>query len=259
MVKQDQRTHHQIVELLELLARQAAATEARAPRTSSAPGSTIPTDTPGATAGLPSSAPRDKGISTAEPASSDTPPAATQLATVSGTVTLDGQPAKKVTVRFRTLGPPASGVTGDDGRYSLQMDGKFSVPAGACRVFIGNELDGGTTIPARYSGIPDRDSGTSHSMLVTVKPGHNVLNFDLTSGVSSSTGAKSNTSPGATAFRPALAQVEGTVTIDGQPVTGVQVEFVIQGVAVAGTGPTTRAAIGCALRKCRAVPPGTSR
>ena len=104
--KQDQRTHHQIVELLELLARQAAATEARAPRTSSAPGSTISTDTPGATAGLPSSAPRDKGISTAEPASSDTPPAATQLATVSGTVTLDGQPAKKVTVRFRTSGSP---------------------------------------------------------------------------------------------------------------------------------------------------------
>jgi hypothetical protein len=116
-----------------------------------------------------------------------------ELADVTGTITLDGQPLPKVGVVFRPVGPGASpsyGGTNKEGKYTLlysqdkkgAMPGEYEVDLEVTRYTKseieqmkaeGNEPPPPVTIPKKY-----RQSGV---LKATVKPGPNTIDFALDS------------------------------------------------------------------------------
>jgi len=106
----------------------------------------------------------------------DTP----DLSTVSGRVTLAGAPASNVTVTFQSAnGQVAYGNTDADGKYELMFrNGAKGAEQGANTVRIETILDAPPApgykdpIPAKYN--------TASDLTVTVAPGGNTFDFDLT-------------------------------------------------------------------------------
>ncbi len=107
------------------------------------------------------------------------------LGTVSGTVTLDGEPLAGAEVVFQPeAGRPSYGETDSQGRYRLMF--AFQQPGaqiGSHRVMIStfdvivDEDDQATEIPERLPPRYHRES----ELREEVSPGDNVINFDLQS------------------------------------------------------------------------------
>ncbi len=101
------------------------------------------------------------------------------LAPVSGTVTLDGQPVGSVSVLFESAsGRAAGGTTDENGRYELYFSGGVKgAELGVNTVRITTALDHPAPpdyrdpIPARYN--------ESSELSVTVEPGANTHDFTL--------------------------------------------------------------------------------
>lgn len=101
------------------------------------------------------------------------------LATVSGTVTMGGQPLSKVSVFFESAnGHGAAGTTDENGRYELSFSGETKgAEIGVNKVRITTVLDHPTPpnyrdpIPARYND--------SSELTVTVQAGTNTHDFTL--------------------------------------------------------------------------------
>jgi hypothetical protein len=111
-------------------------------------------------------------------------------ASVSGNVTLDGQPLRTGTVTFHPAGhgPVAYGQVGSDGGYRLTVGSAGGVPPGEYRVtVVANEdpapppkpsvapTPGKRITPARYA-----DPKTTE-LTFTVKPGGNTIHLPLKS------------------------------------------------------------------------------
>lgn len=103
-----------------------------------------------------------------------------EVADVRGTVILDGKPAAGVMLEFVPEGrgdvrlPPAYGVTGADGAYvARDRQGKPGAVVGRHRIALSPVEGGTTTIPGAYLG--------DHAPQREIKPGENVVDFDLTS------------------------------------------------------------------------------
>lgn len=110
---------------------------------------------------------------------------------VKGLVTLDGKPLKKGQAHVvfvpdagkGTSGPPAVGVTDDEGRYSLSTDRETEgdgALVGFHRVRISEvpnpeKPDAPPTLPGKYA-----DEATSN-LMVEVKPGDNDIPLELKS------------------------------------------------------------------------------
>ena len=100
------------------------------------------------------------------------------LAPVTGRITLDGKPLEKADIVFQPDGskPPSSGRTDADGRYELAY--KRSVMGGmlgsnTVRITISPDVVADPpNIPARYN--------TESELTKEVKSGQNEFNFDLT-------------------------------------------------------------------------------
>ena len=116
----------------------------------------------------------------------ETKPAATS---VTGVVTLDGQPLSLAVVAFVAENGLASGTNTDqDGRYTLNLPkGSASNVVGKCQVRITTERetvrtpDGRLAVPGQAERLPAKYNSQSE-LSVTIKPGRkNVFNFDLTS------------------------------------------------------------------------------
>lgn len=106
------------------------------------------------------------------------------MAAVTGTVTIDGQPAKGLEVSFNpkdpSLGTTAMGYTDASGNYSLSYPGgKTGAPVGEYSVaIVAAELDEEegakpVSIPAAYN--------TETTLAATVQSGENKIDFDLKS------------------------------------------------------------------------------
>lgn len=111
--------------------------------------------------------------------------------TVTGVVTLDGQPLTTGTVTFTPLaggGPPAYGTIGPGGRYSLSVGSEVGLPPGEYGAGVvateevknwdiskGAEPPPKLVTPAKY-----RDGKTS-GLTFTVQPGANSIDLRLTS------------------------------------------------------------------------------
>jgi hypothetical protein len=105
--------------------------------------------------------------------------------TVSGTVTLDGQPLPNAIVSFQPSGtevnpgPGSVGHTNDKGEYTLEVvGGGHGAVVGWHKVTIraGGDATGGASkvaIPGKYN--------TKSELKYEVKPGHNPANFELSS------------------------------------------------------------------------------
>jgi hypothetical protein len=99
-------------------------------------------------------------------------------ASVSGTVTLDGQPLTNAVVNFQPTGtdlnpgPGSYGRTNDKGEYTLEVAGGGSgAVLGWHKVTI--RPGGQVTIPAKYNSKTE--------LKFEVKSGDNIANFPLTS------------------------------------------------------------------------------
>ena len=104
--------------------------------------------------------------------------------TVTGTVTMDGQPVAGVEVNFEPidvdLGTTATGYTQAAGEYELFYPGsKKGAPAGEYIVrIVPAEMEEGAGPPVR---IPAKYNDQSE-LTKTVESGSNTINFELTSG-----------------------------------------------------------------------------
>jgi hypothetical protein len=98
------------------------------------------------------------------------------LATVAGTVTLDGKPLEGARVQFQPINRkrPSGAVTDADGRYSLQYTfEKSGAEIGRHEVSIaGEDAAGNPRVPAKYN--------LKSTLEKEVAAGHNEINFDLT-------------------------------------------------------------------------------
>jgi hypothetical protein len=100
------------------------------------------------------------------------------IAPVTGRITLDGKPLEKADILFQPEGskPPSSGRTDADGRYQLAYKrGVMGGTLGSNTVRISVSPDvvaNPPNIPARYN--------TESEMTKEVKSGPNEFNFDLT-------------------------------------------------------------------------------
>lgn len=103
------------------------------------------------------------------------------VASVTGTVTLDGKPVAGATVGFQPRkGRPAYGGTDDQGRYKLFYDFRSAgAVVGTCDVTIttAHEDEEGRPRPER---VP-RKYFKPGALVVEVEPKANVFNFELTS------------------------------------------------------------------------------
>lgn len=103
------------------------------------------------------------------------------VASVTGTVTLDGKPVARATVGFQPRkGRPAYGGTDDQGHYKLFYDFRSAgAVVGTCDVTIttGHEDEQGRPQPER---IPKKYLKPG-AIVVEVEPKANVFNFELTS------------------------------------------------------------------------------
>ena len=130
-------------------------------------------------------------VSTGCGPSSDMP----ELGTVTGVVTLDGQPLPGVTVKFVPAeGRTSSGLTDAGGKYELiyTRDVK-GAPVGEHKVYISgagaegggnpNEEGGGEGVPAvkPYTGTIPAKYNEESTLTATVESGSNTCNFDLES------------------------------------------------------------------------------
>ena len=105
----------------------------------------------------------------------------TQHGTVSGVVTLDGQPLAHAHVSFQPTGaelnpgPGSVGRTNDKGEYTLEIvGGGQGAVLGWHKVSIRTGGDGDAkAVSAKYN--------TKSELKCEVKSGHNTANFDLTS------------------------------------------------------------------------------
>lgn len=111
------------------------------------------------------------------------------IATVEGTVTMDGKPLEGATVVFvPTGGRPAGGPTDANGKYVLNFSGgrKGAIP-GENRVQITTKRDpssdaDGKPVPGKPETIPAEYNSRS-TLKFDVKQGEkNIANFDLKSG-----------------------------------------------------------------------------
>lgn len=111
------------------------------------------------------------------------------LATVTGTVTLEGQPVPEAVVMFTPeAGGGSSGVTDVDGRFQLTYNsdrqgavvGKHQVRISTARTSIGEEEDG-TSKPATPEVIPVNYNVRSE-LVYDVVPGPNEIDFALQPG-----------------------------------------------------------------------------
>jgi hypothetical protein len=111
-------------------------------------------------------------------------------ATVSGTVTLDGNALPRGAVQFspQAAGSAAYSMIGDDGSYSLHTGREEGLPPGAyvatvaaSEVSATQSKDGGPP-PMGKAITPDwyRDKATS-GLTYTVEPGDNEIDIELTS------------------------------------------------------------------------------
>lgn len=109
----------------------------------------------------------------------DRPP----LGSVTGTITVNGEPFSGVIVSFSPeSGRPSTAITDDSGRYTLQ----YTEGVNGCKVGPNTvgffPPTGGTmshSIPAKYQGATD--------LKVEVKSGSNTFDFDLKSAPDEST------------------------------------------------------------------------
>ena len=102
------------------------------------------------------------------------------LATVTGTVRLDGKPLAGAQIQFTVEGqPPSLGRTDADGYYEMRRTRSVSgATIGTNRVFVRTFRDLGDRIlpealPARYN--------TRSELVYDVKPGSNRIDLELTS------------------------------------------------------------------------------
>lgn len=97
------------------------------------------------------------------------------LGEVSGIVTLDGQPLAHASISFIQEGfRPSIGQTDDQGRYELTYIRDIKGAAvGTHMVKIKVFGPGAQKVPPRYN--------SESELTCEVKPGHNEINFDLTS------------------------------------------------------------------------------
>lgn len=107
-----------------------------------------------------------------------------EMGTVTGTVTLDGEPLPNVQVLFNPgTARPSEAITDESGRYELhythESDGAV---VGTHQVFIssrhelddeGNPVSQDEAVPAKYN--------TESTLSEEVTSGHNEINFDLES------------------------------------------------------------------------------
>lgn len=114
-----------------------------------------------------------------------------ELGYVEGIVTMDDEPLPEAAVEFVPVdrsAPPSYGETQDNGFYVMEYTfNKEGAPVGENIVRIstvdleederGNEVQSLETVPARYN-VRAADNPEMH---VTVEPGDNVFDFELTS------------------------------------------------------------------------------
>ena len=104
------------------------------------------------------------------------------LATVTGRVTLDGKPLEGVIVEFQPLsddGSPSAGQTDEDGHYKLMYTfktrgatpGEHLVTIRTAAAFYDEEEDVEELIPAKYN--------SQSELRRTVEPKRNTFDFDL--------------------------------------------------------------------------------
>jgi len=102
---------------------------------------------------------------------------------VSGTVTLDGKPLKDIAVRFEDEGGSATiARTNAEGKYVLQYSlDQMGAPVGKHKVtiFTPAPVSEGTGDRAPKEVVPARYNSAS-TLVREVKPGNQVLDFDLT-------------------------------------------------------------------------------
>lgn len=95
------------------------------------------------------------------------------LASVEGTVTLDGTPIPNVMVRFEKEGfRAAQGITGSDGRYRLRYIRDIMGGAVGENLVTFMDNSGKRRFPKRFTHEPQN---------TTVESGSNEIDFDLTS------------------------------------------------------------------------------
>ena len=106
------------------------------------------------------------------------------LATVTGRVTLDGQPLESAFITFTptgAVGTPTFGKTDSDGNYEMQFS---DTEAGG---FVGENKVTITTADIAPPGMPPTPErvpliyNKNSDLVRTVEPGHNEFNFDLES------------------------------------------------------------------------------
>ena len=110
------------------------------------------------------------------------------IASVSGTVTMDGEPLANASVVFAgTSGRPAGGATDSEGKYVLNFSGgRQGAQPGKYKVRISTaadpwEDDDGTMMPATAETVPIRYNSDTELEFEVVEGQANVADFDLTS------------------------------------------------------------------------------
>ncbi len=109
------------------------------------------------------------------------------LARVSGVVTLDGQPLPSATLVFQpeANGPASFGITDETGRYTmLYKPGVFGAVAGRHKVkittFQEGDRDADPPIKKSPERLPDRYHGASELTAEVVASKDNQIDFSLT-------------------------------------------------------------------------------
>lgn len=106
------------------------------------------------------------------------------LAPVSGTVTLDGQPLSGVLVSFypQSGGRPGTGVTDEQGHYELMyVDGEEGTKLGPSRVEVTMMWPDGEPTPGVKDKVPPAYQGAGSTLNFEVKAGNNVFDIDMKS------------------------------------------------------------------------------
>lgn len=107
-----------------------------------------------------------------------------ELGKVTGRVTLDGEPVPNVAVHFMPIGGRSSiGITDQDGKFVMAYLPKiFGAKVGKHKVAIKTHYNDETDPEAQMGieKIPKRYNGDTE-LTAEVKPGDNVINFDLKS------------------------------------------------------------------------------
>lgn len=111
------------------------------------------------------------------------------IASVEGTVTMDGKPLPGASIMFQPPGGRPSGArTDEDGKYVLNYSGgrKGAIP-GLNRVKITTQADpyediDGNPVPATKETIPMEYNEESKLEFTVVEGERNIANFDLKSG-----------------------------------------------------------------------------